>query len=280
MPLRRTLRSGETVEVSHPIERSEAFWGHGRDPNDQAWSNSIQRRDAVIARAPAAAEAWSLVDTVNLRSSIVPVDLATAPYVPADHYAEHPEHGAGIVTGPQGAGWGLLAICDDSGAGWASWVNANAFDTKRVDGKYDKPKGLRNYDVNHDRIQRPLGTKVEVMWELIPDDQTDQYHLPRVRTFRGNVDHLGLAALASMTVAMPMGRHLLSPYLGAWTFRRRALADGLTVWPSGAVVPVAGGRQGQRLRLHGGGALQVNPNDASWYGWCPAWLLANLGGRR
>ena len=212
MPLRRTLRSGETVEVSHPIERSEAFWGHGRDPNDQAWSNSIQRRDAVIARAPAAAEAWSLVDTVNLRSSIVPVDLATAPYVPAgepfasgvevvDHYAEHPEHGAGIVTGPQGAGWGLLAICDDSGAGWASWVNANAFDTKRVDGKYDKPKGLRNYDVNHDRIQRPLGTKVEVMWELIPDDQTDQYHLPRVRTFRGNVDHLGLAALASMTVA-------------------------------------------------------------------------------
>jgi hypothetical protein len=287
MPLFRTLRSGETIEVKHPIERKVAFWEHGRDPNDQAWSNSIQRRDAVIARAPACGEAWSLVDTVNLRRSIVPVDMERAPYVPAgepfgsglqvvDYYAEHPTHAAGIVTGPQSGEWGLLAIRDDTGTGWGAWESANL--AKSVDrGPQFADKGERGTVV---RSMPPHGQAVMVAWEPIPAD--DPYHLPKVGpTLRGNVDRAGtLEALRSMTVASSPSVHRLLPYLGTWTFKRRSLADGLTVWPTGAVVPVAGVHEGSALRLHNGGVLSLNAGDLGWYGWAPAWLLANLGGRR
>lgn len=291
VPTRQVLGTGEVVEIKHPIERAPAFWEHGRDPADAAWSASIERRDAVFARAPAAAEASAMVEAVNLRSSIVPIDLERAQYAPAgepfasgvevvDHYAEHPTDGAGIVTGPQGGGWGVLAIRDETGAGWAAWTNAHAAYTVRVSAdKYDKPSGRRNYDMTKDHLKRPLGLDVLVRREPIIEE--DPYHLPKVRAFRGNVNAGTMAALASVTVAQPAPeRFLLKPYLGTWSFKRRGLADGLWLLPSGSVVPVAGQHDGYSLRLHGASVLQVDANDAGWYGWAPPWLLANLGGRR
>src|SRR6266511_4854714 len=95
---------------SHPIETlSEAQWARPseREPDPGAWYRN--RRDEVGKTCPAALAVWTLMD-IGLLRELYPLEMHSMlrsdepfydPNHAVEHFARYPEHGAGLVTGPQ-----------------------------------------------------------------------------------------------------------------------------------------------------------------------------------
>jgi hypothetical protein len=260
-----------------------AGWKHGRTPEDYAWANSLARRDAVIERSPdsGCAEAWSLRETLCL-SSVVPISMRSfeptaGPFSDSasivDWYEAHPTDGAAVRTGDQG-GWGLLGVRVKSWGGWSRWLQSDATDTViRAFGEYDKPAAVRTL--------RPMGAATLVGWERAEDQDPHKLgYVSPVTIGHEAGRQAALRGLLNVTTG-PDGGWYLWPVRADErgrlpSFRARSVNDELEVLPDNYPVPVAGVRQGLRLRT--ADRVLGRPDDSS-VAWLPSWLADRFGAR-
>jgi hypothetical protein len=285
---KRVRVGAETVEVPtvHDTVMGPAGWKHGRTPEDYAWANSFARRDAVIERVPDSglAEAWSLRETLCL-TSVVPIDMQSleptaGPFSDSasivDWYEAHSTDGCAVCTGDMG-GWGLLGVRVKSWGAWARWLASDATDEtiKTIAQKEgpDRPAAVRSL--------RPTGEATVVRCEQAEDQ--DPHRLGRIgQVTRGHAAgrQAALQVLRDMT-AGPDGGFLLWPVRADEqgrlpSFRARSVNDELEVLPDNYPVPIAGVRQGLRLRT--AGRVLSRPDDSS-VAWLPSWLADRFGAR-
>jgi hypothetical protein len=279
MPKNIRLSSGETISVPDQFDRlaGEEF-KHPREPDPEAAAR--ERRDEVGKLAPAALDVWAFMATLNLRNlHAVELDGLTwceEPFHDADHavehYARYPEHGAGLVTGPQDATWGFIGLLEDRPNVWAQWLieHGTVIQQKEVSGR--ETWTSRQIDV---RDLRPFGQPASVGWQPVPS--TDPYPLPKTSpVVRGpGIDQAHRLELLASLTSGPVSHWLLWPYQGRLRWKGRKLADGLELLPPGRCVPISGVRDQHRLTVQGSLA---RPDDNGLQR-APSWLLAEWGVR-
>ncbi len=264
---------------SHPIETlSEAQWARPseREPDPGAWYRN--RRDEVGKTCPAALAVWTLMD-IGLLRELYPLEMHSMlrsdepfhdPNHAVEHFARYPEHGAGLVTGPQNPSWGLLAVHADRANAWGDWLQEHGVVERagEVGGREDWGSRVVTF---HE--VRPFGMPASVGWQEVPS--TDPYQMPKVGpVLQGpGVDQAHRLALLESLTAGPASRWLLWGYRGSRTWKRQRLGDGLELLEPGATVPVAGTLDGYRVTV--GGSL-ARPED-NGLEWLPAWLGGELG---